>query len=306
MFVAVLTVGLLCAAPLAVGSSEPAPITPASVPVLFLHGVITSPTCSGENTGKTAAPMAGVLKANGIPGPVIGIDYYCGDSGGVSDLNAGGPSTTAYPTSNYSVQTSIERLSLDLMWFIYTRYSSTGFPVDIVAHSMGGLIARYGLEQVSARNPSFPPLVIIPKIVTISSPFDGVDVAPSPMTAAEYSKVWCGTYVECSEMVPGSPFLTALHADASPQGGGSGTSWTTLGGSPKDIMTDKSSSDVGHATHVCYYDKTKPGYGHSAYLTDVKTTHDLPVRYTAADGTVTTTTTGVHSLEAVAQALLQP
>ena len=233
----------------------------------------------------------------------MGIDYYCGDSGGLNIDYAAGPSTAAFPTNSYNTGTKIERLALDLMWYVYDTFTTQGRSVDFVGHSMGGLIIRYGLVRVAAGDPAFPPSVLVDDVVTVSTPYDGVDIAPSPLTPTDYTKVWCGSYAECAELTPGSPFLLELQADEAQWQGAVAGEWTTIGGSPKDIMTDRSSSDIAPAEHVAYPDKNHPGYKHTNYMTDVSAAHDVPVRYTATDGTVTSTAKGPHSLESIAAAL---
>jgi hypothetical protein len=306
--VIVLCVGVLLLAGCSSGGGRPATSTdPASahgVPVLFVHGLVVADGCPHSHPAAEAAPLESVLTATHWAGRVVPIDYYCDDSGGTSIRNAAGPSTARYPTAGYTANTGIERLALDLTWFIYKTYSSRGRTVDVVAHSMGGLIVAWGLFRVAAHDPAFPPYVRVHDAVTISTPYDGPDVVPAGKTAASYIATWCGSYRECTEIVPGSPLLTELHAHGlDPQGRG-GTDWTTIGGSPNDIVSARSASDLGAVHKISYYAAT-PGYTHSAYLSDTSAARDAPVRVTDPAGK-TSTTVGYHSLAAVALALRSP
>lgn len=269
-----------------------------NTPVLYIHGIVASAGCPGLKTAKQAAPLKTVLTANGYKGTLVPIDYYCGDNTGISIRGAGGPSTPEFPQNGYNATTPIERLGFDLSWFIYNTYTVKGQPVSVVAHSMGGLITAYAVTH--AGQPNFPPTLLVQDVVTFSTPYGGVDEAPSPLTPQQYATIWCGSYAECSSLVPGSPFLTELASQVVP----AAIDWTTIGGSPKDIMTYAASSAISADHKVNYYSKIPVDYGHSAYLTDTSNMQNMPAKITEGSGVTWQITNGAHSLKWGAAALM--
>jgi hypothetical protein len=273
-------------------------VADSDVPVLWVHGIVTSAGCPGLRTVKQAAPLRHVLRAIGRRRPVVPIDYLCGDSTGVSIRGAGGPSTTAYPKNGYNATTPIERLGLDLAWFIYDRYTLEGRSVDIAAHSMGGLIAAYAITH--AGRPGFPPSLMVTDVVTFSTPFRGVDKTPAPMTPAQHSAVWCGPYRQCKQLIPGSAFLRGLARHRLPRS----VDWTTLGGGPKDIVTFASSSAAVGADHRVNFFSTEPvAYGHTTMIRDTSTARDEPAYVTDGSAPRYRKNKGPHSVLWAALAL---
>jgi len=251
----------------------PAGATTSAPPVLYLHGFIGSPGCPGIDTSKQAAPLASTLKADGYTGPVIGIDWLCGDKGGANIKPFG-----TQPASSYNAGIKIEDIAYAFAWYVWTTYSSKGLPVNVVGHSMGGLITSYAVKH--AGTAGFPAYLLIDRVATFSTPYAGLDKNGNTMAVS------CGSYMQCQEMTPGSAFLTNLARLTRP----ASTIWTTIGGSPADIMTYASSSATDANAKVEYYDKTTVNYGHSAYMTDTSQKEDIKLRINGA-GIV-----GPHSL----------
>lgn len=101
-------------------------------------------------------------------------------------------------------EVNIEHLGYRLAWWIYRNYSAQGKTVNIVGHSMGGLISRYAVGMTSRRHPDFPPFLYVNTLVTVSSPHNG-----SPISL-------CGPPLrfQCQQMLPNSAFLNALNNQA--------------------------------------------------------------------------------------------
>ena len=275
--------------PLAVPADHPTDTT-----VLWVHGLVQSAGCPGIRSAEQSAPFKSVLVANGYTGPIIGIDYYCGDSTGVTIMNAAGPATQLYDANM-----SIKRLGLDLAWFIYNTYTTKGKPVSVAAHSMGGLITAYAVTHVG--QPGFPPTLNVQDVVTFSTPYGGIDKTPHPwITPAVYSGIWCGQYTQCKELVPGSPFIVDLAKQTIP----ASIDWTTVGGGPQDIMTYAMSSKIAGADHkVDYYATTPMTYNHENYITDTSLVENMPARIADVGVPIRTVSAGPHSLNLGAWAM---
>ncbi len=136
-------------------------------PVYFVHGYdpgasgIAIPTAIGDYWGA----MINDFQTDGSPayltGPVVTFCYYTKLTG----------CTVKY---NGSQQTPIKTVAQQLAWDIYNRHSRYGRAVDIVAHSMGGLVAKAAITGVNKGESGFPPYLYVEDGVTISTPNAGV------------------------------------------------------------------------------------------------------------------------------------
>jgi pimeloyl-ACP methyl ester carboxylesterase len=113
---------------------------------------------------------------------------------------------------------SIEAIGADLAWEIYDHFSRFRVSVDIVAHSMGGLVARAALTGVNKGLPTFPPYLYVEDAITLSTPHGGAPIGSFCPIAP------CPRQVE--EMQTNSSFLTWL--EDTPEGA-TGTDWTLFG-----------------------------------------------------------------------------
>jgi pimeloyl-ACP methyl ester carboxylesterase len=149
---------------------------------------------------------------------------------------------------------------------IYTQYSSKGVTVDLVGHSMGGLIIRSALRYTQQADASFPPYLYVEDVVTFGTPHSGSGYAS-----------WCPWAYECNQMETGSSYLTDLAAGApNPQGSG-GTDWTAVG-SYSDGVVSQTSATAMDATHKVRY-LSSMGIGHSDYMNDTSDVRDADVEY---------------------------
>ena len=82
------------------------------------------------------------------------IGYYPGDKGRCDVMIGDGDASNERP---------IQDISRDLANYIDDAYTSRGLPVDIVAHSMGGLIARVALLGSAQGWAGFPSKLDVPK-----------------------------------------------------------------------------------------------------------------------------------------------
>jgi hypothetical protein len=133
------------------------------------------------------------------------------------------------------VNVPIKTLAEELAWNIFTRYSRYGQAIDIVAHSMGGLVARGAVTGVQNHDPAFPPYLYVEDAVTVDTPNNGLSVLSATycFTAAHLSD-----NQQCSDMLAGSSYLNwVAPAPASTVA----TDWTYIG-SDDDIVISTSTS----------------------------------------------------------------
>lgn len=289
----------------------------ANVPVIYVHGYLLN-TCPGGDSSRPAVfgNEAALLKQQGYTGSADYIDYYACDRNGSSIANSGTPNTyypggemyknglnPVYNPGGATNKTDIRHISYQLAWYIYDKYSSKGQPVSVVSHSMGGLISAWMLYQIQSHNSLFPPYLYVQDSVTISTPFQGVNDGYNNIS-------WCPSSTQCTQVKPGSEFITALQAGGMNYQATNGTDWTALGGAPCDTVDapDGTTLAAGNAHIVWYYAKrgsTPNCYSHTSYLTDTVTTLNMPAKLkNPGDVSFTTVSNAPHSLLAVAQALM--
>jgi hypothetical protein len=152
--------------------------------------------------------------------------------------------TVAYYTADKNCNTRIGKfgsrgqnlgtIGKALAWDIYNRYTSKGKSVDVVAHSMGGLIIRAALTGVQKKAKGYPSKLYVEDVVTLSTPHNG-------SAKAKYCAIL--GFGECTQMKPGSSFLKWLSANPV---SGPGTDWTLIGA--KDDTTVSWTSAVSTGT----------------------------------------------------------
>ena len=242
-------------------------------PVILVHGYNNrAGNCQGIDLAtywKKAKTQ--LINKAGIPAAdVVPVSYYRCDNHGI-DITGYGPGIsypftmttgTLKPRAGHSNKDSISLIAKDLAWFIYNEYTLKSQSVNLVGHSMGGLVSREALRRVQAGDPTFPPSIDVSKVLTISTPHNGWGTQ-------------CKSNTECAEMSDGSAFLAELQTNPAPQGS-NGTTWWAMGTSggtsgtgsyvtsPCDFISPASATAVS-GTHLIY---TKPCYKHNAYLTD--------------------------------------
>lgn len=215
-----------------------------SKPIVYVHGF--DPTfSSGYDCHAYWDAMADALEGWGHTGERVTVQYYWADynctytenhHGSHSAHHAGG-----HLYGGHTRDTSIRHLGYHLAWMIYDHFTVEGKAVDVVGHSMGGLIARYAVAGVANGDPDFPPSLLVEDAVTIGTPHTG--------TGWAYG---CG-WVECHEMRPGSSFMSWLSANGqNPQATG-GTDWTLMGSEDDQIVSASSAVGMTAAHKVVYY-----------------------------------------------------
>jgi hypothetical protein len=179
-----------------------------STPVYFIHGFEYSAKDDCAGTWGDAEKEA---RRSGLTGPFITWGAYKNDIG--CTRKVGG-----------NQNTRIQELGRLLAWDIYDNYSKKGRPVDVLAHSMGGLViaaAVAGVHRYGASSSAWPHYLLVSNVATLSTPWSGASALAALCT------LW-KRYMQCNDLRPGSGFLRWLASYQNPQGRG-GTDWTVIG-----------------------------------------------------------------------------
>jgi triacylglycerol esterase/lipase EstA (alpha/beta hydrolase family) len=240
--------------------------------VLFVHGFAPEGITGFSCAGYWGAFERSFAQWGGL-GPAVGIGYLNGDRECEATI---GSADRDVP---------IEAIGRRLAWFVYRTYSAHDRPVDLVGHSMGGLVIRAALAGVEDGADGWPPDLLVPRVVTIASPHDGT---PSALSCTDG---------QCREMRPGSAFLTGLAEN--PQVGG-GTTWTLIGSLADGLVSGASAVGMAAAHRSIYL---APRYDHITILADTSEHADARWREVDADGGETVHGDEPHSVRAVYEAL---
>ncbi len=237
--------------------------------VLLVHGY--DPWGDPTSSCDMWSTYESALSSYGFSGPMTTIGYY--DTQVACDVSVipyGSPSVHQAPSGGvHDRYVEIEHLGYELAWTIYERWSRHGETVDLVAHSMGGLVTRYALAQVQRGHPDFPPALLVEDVVTFGTPHGGSGYAN-----------WCWT-TQCGDMGYGSSFQSWIASHARNPQVGSGTDWTVIGSEDDGVIDDASAVAMDAAHKVIYLDGE--GIGHGDYYTSTSTSGSSRVRY-ADDG----------------------
>jgi len=239
-------------------------------PVVFVHGLDAFGS-AGNNCASTWGTMTNQLRAWGYTGTLSTVKYYHGDTNCSTSLDGYGSHATHYQRTDahqygsHDMDGDIRHLGYHLAWMIYNQYSSKGITVDLVGHSMGGLIARYALWGNQTNHVDFPPYLYVEDVLTLGTPHGGSGYAG-----------WCGWAYECNQMNTGSSFMTWLAANAkNPQGDG-GTDWTNMGSYDDGFVSETSATNMSAAHKTRYFNM---GIGHSDYMGDTSDVRNADTEY---------------------------
>lgn len=162
---------------------------------------------------------------------------------------------------------SLYHLSCLFAWYLYDKFGKYGYSVEIVAHSMGGLIVRNTIYQVQNHKSSYMPPTIggISDVVTFATPHGGIPGGGGIFT--------CGSCTQIKDMTSGSQFMNEMYNSAQNPQATSGTDWTLMGdnGSIGHRIRCDSSVPPGSATYMYGGRKSVFNnlcYSHAGYLTD--------------------------------------
>jgi hypothetical protein len=231
-----------------------------SFDIVLIHGYAPF-GCPGTNPASDWQPLTGDLREDGWSGVVHDIGFYSCDAGvpagdwidghhrpGASAHGEYFAECTANPefpdcqlfgwrsheasasegAVSHNRNTDIRHLAYHLAWYLYDQFTSRGRNVQVVAYSMGGLIARWALyatqDHAVGTDPAtgryvFPPSLLVHNVVTLGTPHNGAFLA--------YLRA-LGPSVQADELTPGSVFIGQLQRNGAPQAA-QRTDWTVIG-----------------------------------------------------------------------------
>lgn len=242
-------------------------------PVLFIHGLDAlgnaGSDCRGQwgSRGDTGT-MIGRFDQWGHTGGLVTVKYYGGDTNCTLDVHHHGSHSVHYPSGHtsgggHTAETDIRHIGYHLAKTIdahYTSYSN----VEVVAHSMGGLLIRYALAQWARGHDRWPAVLMVRNAVTMGTPHQGSGVA-----------TFCTGTLQCEQMRNGSDFMDWLAAYGQNPQALYGTDWTLIS-SENDGLVSQGSGVGMSAHHKVIFGE---GIGHSEYYDDTSDARDRNVKY---------------------------
>lgn len=247
-----------------------------------------------------AAPEPQLLLVHGHGAPAEGkdcngatwdeaLDYYTSEG----SLSRDGITTVAYYEGNASggpnagncdarvasasKDTKIQSIARDFANYVHDTYTSKDKPVNIAAHSMGGLVTRVALLGTAEGWSGFPPSMDVDNVVTAGTPHQGVKKDRDDSTA------------QWDQMERGSGFLDALHADGRELGDAwtDGTDWTVVGSAEDGVVSYDSSIDKGNRADQKFgylsHDSGTAAVSHSG-IREITGPHTYEMHYWHASG----------------------
>ena len=177
------------------------------------------------------------------------VDFF-----GDHDAASGGPSShrgdNCEPSDTHDRDTPIQHLAHHWAWGVYDTFGSQGSCVNVVAHSMGGLIARYALSELGG--PEFPPSLCVANVVTFGTPHAGSVMASYCRQMHRGGGQYSAPH-QCQQMEPDSGFIAYLRDFAqNPQGTG-GTQWILVGSEADAVVTEASATSMPSAAMQVIY-----------------------------------------------------
>ncbi|MER7079176.1 PGAP1-like protein [Saccharopolyspora kobensis] len=250
---AIAAAGLALSAPAAVQAAVPVPAAKPKT-MLLVHGYNPDPPTKC-NVSTWDEALAYYQESGGRDRSTMRtIGYYAGDAEYCDDVIGDGKATRERP---------IQDIAKDFANHIYEKYTSKGEEVDIVAHSMGGLITRVAVLGTREGWSGFPPKVAVEDVVTLGTPHQGLingcgnpDADPNDKCTRQWN-----------QMTPkdegGSGFIEKLHESAPGRADrglddpwAAGIDWSLVGSIEDETVSYYSGIDKGYFAHQKYgYDE---------------------------------------------------
>lgn len=167
-----------------------------------------------------------------------------------------------------SRETPIKDVAKKFANYVSKNYTAKGIKVDVVAHSMGGLVVRAALHHTHKGTAGFPKKLYIEDVVTLGTPHAGITKSRA---------TFCGSTRQCTDLKPGSGFLKALPSKmpSTTRNGNMSTDWTTIS-SYNDQTVSEDSGVAGTASHEVQY---KAGINHGELITTTSGKHTGRIKH---------------------------
>lgn len=240
---------LVClAAGAVIAAAAPAHAAPARAngqtnTVIFIHGFKATDCYNNWAPARTRFGNAGWT------GAMVTYGYYSADTN----------CTREYPGTE---ETPLKTIGKDLANWIYTAYSSRGVKVDVVAHSMGGLLIRSALTEVAKGTTGYPAYLYVEDVVTLGTPHNGPRLN-------HWSR-------QGTDMKYDSTFLNGL---AERPVSAMGTDWTNIGSHADEVVTPFSATEMNGQHKVLY--EGSAGIDHGELIRVSSGTHNARVSHNA-------------------------
>jgi len=223
--------------------------------IVFVHGInLNLNTDCTADWGRAGA----VLRREGFTGQFVTYGYYRNNRRCTHNYNG-------------TTDTSLNTVARNLATYIYDEFSRHGKPVDIVAHSMGGLIAHRAISGTQRGDSGFPSYLYVEDVVTLSTPHGGANSAHL-----------CTTRLQCDQMQPGSDFIRSLRSNAPNPQSRFGTDWSTIGSWADEAVSWDSSMDM-RAGHKYAY-RPSARLGHTGIREHDSTARTFDLQWWHAEG----------------------
>lgn len=170
----------------------------------------------------------------------------------------------------HDLQTDVRHISYHLAWAIHDHFTAAGKTVDIVGHSLGGLLVRYAIAHTG--DASWPATLNVEDVTTLGSPHGGLGTS------------WCkwSPWSDVRQLCSDSSFITWMDANAQNTQSSWPTDWTLMGSDCDGWVAWNLAVDMDAAHKVV---NVSPCNGHSDYYTDLSTSNDATQDYMDAPST---------------------
>jgi hypothetical protein len=217
-----LRTALLTTALVAAGLVVPAQASAAAAPtVYFVHGYNDS---GGSDCESIWANAVDYFTRQGRES-LRTVAYYKGDENCDVDV------------ANATTDTRIKHVAAAFANHVYDHHTSKGESIEIVAHSMGGLVTRVAMLGSAKGWEGFPKGKLkVSDIVTLSTPHKGI------IDEDKYDST------QWDSMIPGSTFMDVLHEPENrlDQDWAASTDWSFVGSKEDRTVDYDSGIDKGH------------------------------------------------------------
>jgi pimeloyl-ACP methyl ester carboxylesterase len=218
-------------------------------PIIFVHGIdaigASGTDCDGWDGIKNLFRNNDPEAPNSTP--LITVKYYVGDTDCSTSISRFGEHGTHHGSGHedgeHTSETDIRHLAYHFAWYVSRVWGVDDTHVDVVAHSMGGLIVRYALAQVARGHDDFPKTLLIDDVVTAGTPHAGF----RPIVET------CVWNLECRQMRPSSDFMSWLANNAMRPKPIKRTDWTLIGSEDDNWVASDSATAMGQGTTRLFY-----------------------------------------------------
>lgn len=204
--------------------------------VYFVHGYDTS---GGLDCAEYWGNALDEFNNTGWHGPLRTVGFYA------DDVNC---DVTVGLNSRVATDARITRIAANFAHFVYRNNTKNGQSVDIIAHSMGGIIARVALLGSAQGWPGFPQENIrVGNVVTLGTPHGGLHCDFAPEDCQDD---------QLRDQSPDSKLIETLHEPQNQlnQDWSRNTNWKLIGSNEDKIVNPDSGLHEGfYADHKYRY-----------------------------------------------------